>query len=213
MVLQSSWLLCKCMLNRCLSLRGVFCWPSPAPLFQSLSRWLQPPLLRADRLSVGLSSTPSSSLLLPKHFRFPPGAERSPLPHCPVSVQHTHTASSHVSPGWLESCCAATPQPTLYQRHQAVLKPTRSSLINITPVPLRTAAPSILRCTPALCDVITRLHAVSALRVSSSVFSFYSFFFPPTMDLSRPFLQLGFIPESHLAAPLPWPETLNRSEQ
>lgn len=64
--------------------------------------------------------------------------------------------------------------PTLHQWHQAVLKPTRSSLINITPVPLRTAAPSILRCTPALRDVTARLLAVSAHRVSSSVFSFYS---------------------------------------
>lgn len=83
-----------------------------------------------------------------------------------------------------------------------MLKPTQSSLINITPVPLRTAAPSILRSTPAFCDVITRLHAVFALQVSSSVFSFYSFF-PPTMDLSRPFLLFGFISEPHFLATPP----------
>lgn len=75
-------------------------------------QWQQPPLLRPDRVSVLLSSFSSSSLLLPKHFRFPPGAERSPLPHCPVSVPHTHTQiCSHVSAGWLESCCAVTPDP------------------------------------------------------------------------------------------------------
>lgn len=41
--------------------------------------------------------------------------------------------------------CSNT-RPTLYLWHQAVISQTQSSLINITPAPLRTTAPSILHC-------------------------------------------------------------------
>lgn len=130
-----------------------------------------PPLLRSSRPSVLLSSTSS-----------PPPPIRAFQPPT------TTIASLSCFHGLV--LCSKT-QPTLHLWHQAVLQQTPSSLINITtPVPLRAAAPSILCCTLALRDVITRLLAGSApchLLTSPS----FRFFFL-TMDLSCPFLSLRF---------------------
>lgn len=62
------------------------------PSLLSFSHTPQPPLLRPDRVSVLLSSTPSSSLLLPKHFRFPPlGLKGAHYLTILSQCAHTHT--------------------------------------------------------------------------------------------------------------------------
>lgn len=127
-----------------------------------------PPLLRSSRPSVLLSSTSS-----------PPPPIRAFQPPT------TTIASLSFFHGLV--LCSKT-QPTLHLWHQAVLQQTPSSLINITtPVPLRAAAPSILCCTLALRDVITRLLAGSApchLLTSPS----FCFFFSQWIYLAHFFL-------------------------
>lgn len=127
-----------------------------------------PPLLRSSRPSVLLSSTSSP-----------------PPPIQAFQPPTTTIASLSCFHGLV--LCSKT-QPTLHLWHQAVLQQTPSSLINITtPVPLRAAAPSILRCMLALRDVITRLLAGSApchLLTSPS----FRFFFSQWIYLAHFFL-------------------------
>lgn len=184
-----------------------------APSFHSCPQWLQPPLLRPDRVSVLISSTPSSfpsisdSLLglLEAHYL-------TVLSQCNMRAHahaQTQTEMQPCQPGLVGVVLCRNARPSLYLWRQAVLKPTRSLLVNITPVPLRTAAPSILCCTPVLRDVITRLLAVSALRVSSSVFFLFPRLFPLQWIYRALFLFLIFC----FLANSPRPEILNRSEQ
>lgn len=151
----------------------------------------------------------SSLLHPPLPSSFPSASDPpAPLPLGPREAHYLTVLSQPCQPGLAGVVLCHHARPALHQWHQAVLKPTRSSLINITPVPLRTAAPSILRCTPALRDVTARLLAVSAHRVSSSVFSFLllRLLSPPnTMDLSRPFLHFGSTSEPRILANPPWP--------
>lgn len=83
--------------------------------------------------------------------------------------------------------------------------------INSMPVPLRTAAPSILRCTLALRDVTTRRLAGSAF--CHLLFVFFFSWFSLTMDLSYPFLRPCFTSDPLVPPKSQWPETLNRSVQ
>ncbi len=91
------------------------------PSLRLLPHSPQPPLLRPDRASVLLSSTPSSFLLPPKHFRFrPPGLKEAHyltvLSQC---EQCTHTQPCQ--PGLTGVVLCRNTRPTLYQWHQAVL--------------------------------------------------------------------------------------------
>lgn len=142
---------------RSLSVRPVL--PPSLPSFPPQPR---PPLLRPDGASVQLSSPPSS---------FPRGLKEAHyltvLSQCDPHT-HTHTRSLTTMSGrrWRVSCCAVTPGAPLRIRGTKLCRRApQSSLTNATAAPLRMAAPSILRCTLAPCDVTG-----SALCHLSSVF-------------------------------------------
>lgn len=164
----------------------------------------------------GFCSTLLYTLLFPPPYQtfqiFPPGAERSPLPHCPVSMRamHTHTTMS----AWADRSRAVQKHST----HSVSVAPSCAITDSVFPHK-RHAGPFKNRSTqhPPLHAGATWCHNQAPCWVCSlsSPLSSLSFSLAVllTMDLSCPFLHFRFTSDPLFPPKPPWPETLNRSKQ